>query len=186
MPEYIERDEAVRKALEACVKVVGHGISQIDAVDIAEAIDDIPAADVAEVRWKAVDGYDGLYEVSTLGQVRNAKGLVMKQHLKRDKYTVYKKVALWKDGKYKQFYVHRLVAEAFVENPNNLPIVNHKDEDGTNNLPNNLEWCNKSYNAKYGKSPEKIGHKNIPPPNFCKSPPIAYKVPLKKSTILLA
>ena len=50
MKEYIERDEAVRKAIDACIKVVGHGISHLDAIDIAEAIDDIPAADVAEVQ----------------------------------------------------------------------------------------------------------------------------------------
>lgn len=49
MPEYIERDEAVRKAISACIKIVGHGITQIDAVDIADEIDSIPTADVAEV-----------------------------------------------------------------------------------------------------------------------------------------
>ena len=48
--EYIERDQAVRKALDACIKVVGHGISQVNAVDIADEIDSIPAADVVEVR----------------------------------------------------------------------------------------------------------------------------------------
>ena len=66
--EYIERDEAVRKALEACVKVVGHGISHIDAVDIAEAIDDIPAADVVEVRhgyW--IEQLDGTHYCSECG-----------------------------------------------------------------------------------------------------------------------
>ena len=50
MAEYIERDEAVRKAITACIKIVGHGITQFDAVDIADEIDSIPTADVAEVR----------------------------------------------------------------------------------------------------------------------------------------
>ena len=158
MAEYIER-EALR--CENCIhnEVCFH---RETINDIDEWLDEFgcehykPAADVVEVRWKPIAGYEGLYEVSTLGQVRNAKGCVMKQYLKRDKYTAYKKVALWKDGQYRHFYVHRLVAEAFIPNPDKFPIVNHKDEDGTNNLPNNLEWCDKSYNAKYGTAPKKI------------------------------
>ena len=152
MAEYIERE-----------KIFPNGVFFVNASnpmtsldELINRINNIPAADVVEVRWKPIIGFEGLYEVSTLGQVRNKNGLFMKQCLKRDKYTVYKKVALWKDGKYKHFYVHRLVAEAFIPNPDNLPIVNHKDEDGTNNLPNNLEWCDKSYNARYGKSLERI------------------------------
>ena len=116
----------------------------------------MPTADVAEVKWKATDGYDGLYEVSTLGQVRNAKGQFLKPYLKHEKYTSYKKVALWKHGKYKQFFIHRLVAQAFIPNKNNLPIINHKDEDGTNNLVSNLEWCDRSYNATYGNATKRL------------------------------
>ena len=119
-------------------------------------IDHAPTVDVAEVEWKAIDGYEGLYEVSTLGQVRNSKGLILKPYLKHAKYTSYKKVALWKDGEYKHFYIHRLVAQAFIPNDNNLPIINHKDEDGTNNLVSNLEWCNRSYNATYGSATERL------------------------------
>ena len=55
--EYVERDETVRKALDACIKVVGHGISHIDAVDIAEIMDSIPAADVVGVRHGEWDWY---------------------------------------------------------------------------------------------------------------------------------
>ena len=155
MAEYINREATCRDCIH--FDVCDYHITELTTMTVNECFPKfVNKADVVEVRWKEIAGYEGLYEVSTLGQVRNSKGLVMKQHLKRDKYTVYKKVALWKDGKYRQFYVHRLVAEAFIPNPNGLPIVNHKDEDGTNNLPNNLEWCDKSYNAKYGKSPERI------------------------------
>ena len=132
-----------------------------EAIDDYIAISDcLPAADVVEVRWQAIAGYEGLYEVSTLGQVRNAKGCVMKQYLKRDKYTVYKKVSLWKDGKYKQFYVHRLVAEAFIPNPDKLPIVNHKDEDKSNNRVDNLEWCTNHYNLCYGTHNQRVAIAN--------------------------
>lgn len=123
---------------------------------IEEVIKELHPVDVVEVKWKAIDGYEGLYEVSTFGQVRNAKGQILKPYLKHEKYTSYKKVALWKDGKYKQFSIHRLVAQAFIPNENNLPIINHKDEDGTNNLVSNLEWCDRSYNATYGNATKRL------------------------------
>jgi hypothetical protein len=156
MAEYIEREPLLKRLdvspLFSNIRDGGFFIKD----GVLDIVQKQPTADVVEVRWKPIAGYERLYEVSTLGQVRNAKGLVMKQYLKRDKYTAYKKVALWKDGKYRHLYVHRLVAEAFIPNPDKLPIVNHKDEDGTNNLQNNLEWCDKSYNAKYGNAPKKI------------------------------
>ena len=123
--------------------------------EFSQMIDATPTANVEEVKWKAIDGYEGLYEVSTFGQVRNAKGQILKPYLKHEKYTSYKKVALWKDGKYKQFSIHRLVAQAFIPNENNLPIINHKDEDGTNNIVSNLEWCDRSYNAMYKNAPKR-------------------------------
>ena len=62
----------------------------------------------------------------------------------------YKTVSLTKDGKTKTLFVHRLVAEAFIPNADNLPMVNHKDEDKTNNFVENLEWCTNDYNINYG------------------------------------
>ena len=62
----------------------------------------------------------------------------------------YMYVNLRKDGVTKQQYIHRLVAQAFIPNPNNLPEVNHKDEDKTNNNVKNLEWCDRKYNINYG------------------------------------
>ena len=68
----------------------------------------------------------------------------------------YESISLYKDYKSKSFKVHRLVAEAFVPNPNNLPFVNHIDEDKVNNMVENLEWCTRQYNNNYGRRNEKI------------------------------
>ena len=66
-------------------------------------------------------------------------------------------------GRRKKQSVHRLVAKAFIPNPNNYPDVNHKDEDKANNIASNLEWCNHSYNALYGTCQEKLlKYKNVP------------------------
>lgn len=118
-----------------------------------------PTADVAPVVWVPVLGFNGLYEVSSLGRVRNQKGEIMKQGIKRTNGTCYKSVRLWKDGKYHTKYIHRLVAEAFIPNPDNLPFVNHKDEDGTNNFIDNLEWCTREYNVSYGTAKERRAKK---------------------------
>lgn len=98
--------------------------------------------------WKDINGYNGIYQVSNLGNVRNAK---------RDKILLqdttkggYKRVTLYKDGKSKHFQVHRLVAFSFLPNPVNFPCVNHKDENPSNNNVDNLEWCTYSYNINYG------------------------------------
>ena len=97
--------------------------------------------------WKSITGYEGLYEVSNLGRVRNIKThkLVMQSVV----VSGYKRVTLYKENKPKTKLVHRLVAEAFLPNPNNLMIVNHKDENKLNNIVTNLEWCTQSYNTSY-------------------------------------
>lgn len=69
----------------------------------------------------------------------------------------YYQVCLSKDGKQYYRYVHRLVAEAFIPNPNNLPQVNHKDENPQNNEVSNLEWCNSEYNINYGTRNKRVG-----------------------------
>lgn len=98
--------------------------------------------------WKTIKDTDGHYEVSSLGRVRNAK---TKRVLKAKITNMgYESVEL-AHGIYKWFSVHRLVAEAFLENPSNLPIVNHKDENKKNNKVENLEWCTTQYNVTYGK-----------------------------------
>ena len=160
MAEYIEREaisEEIRKYYYKNPPNSSYGEGFDRGLDRAQrAILDAPAADVSPVRWKPVLGYEGLYEVNQFGQIRNKDGQIMRQRLKKAKYTVYKKVSLYKDGKYKHLYVHRIVAQAFIPNPQGFELINHKDEDGTNNIVDNLEWCDRSYNATYGNSPKKI------------------------------
>lgn len=113
--------------------------------------------------WKDIEGYEGVYQVSNLGRVRSldrivecvtngkprtfrVKGVVMKQHQRKDKYMC---IVFWIANKPKTFLIHRLVAEAFISNPDNFPMINHKDEDKTNNHVDNLEWCTNQYNLTY-------------------------------------
>ena len=97
--------------------------------------------------WKDVDGYCGFYSVSNCGRVKNSNGKIMRQQVTRDGYL---SVALSKDGKQKRYQVHRLVASAFLDNKNQYPEVNHKDENKKNNNVINLEWCTREYNRYYG------------------------------------
>ena len=101
--------------------------------------------------WKNVIGYEGLYEVSNIGNVRNVKRNTL---LRLSKNQGYIQVWLYKNGIRAGLKVHRLVAEAFLPNPDNLPQVNHKDEDKTNNRVENLEWCTAKYNTNYGHRTE--------------------------------
>ena len=98
--------------------------------------------------WKNVIGYEGLYEVSNKGNVRNVRrNTLLKLSKTNDGYI---QVHLYKNGIRTGFKVHRLVAQAFLLNNDNLPMINHKDEDKTNNRVENLEWCNHKYNMNYG------------------------------------
>ena len=102
-----------------------------------------------EELFRDVAGYEGLYQVSNLGNVKSLNYLNTGQVriLKQRKHTDgYLQINLWKEGKMKTHYVHRLVAQAFIENPDNLPEVNHIDENKQNNRVDNLEWCEHTYN----------------------------------------
>ena len=99
--------------------------------------------------WKDYKDYEGLYQVSNLSRVKSikfGKERILKQNIRGGYYYV----CLSKNGIVKKYQVHRLVAEAFIDNPDNLPQVNHKDEDKTNNNVDNLEWCDAKYNTNYG------------------------------------
>ena len=101
-------------------------------------------------QWKDIDGYDGAYQVSDLGRVRSkysGEWKVMKVINRRDGYLG---VKLWKNGKKKNFLVHRLVAQAFIPNyDESKTIINHKNEKPSQNFVNNLEWCDYKYNSTY-------------------------------------
>lgn len=103
--------------------------------------------------WKDVIGYEGLYQVSNFGNVKSLNymktGKEKVLNARKNKYG-YLCIALSKEGRKKFYFVHRLVAIAFISNPNNYPQVNHKDEDKTNNACFNLEWCSAKYNMTYG------------------------------------
>ena len=108
---------------------------------------------------------NGFYEISNFGRfrsldryvkngngVRIAKGKIIKPTLTRNGYLEY---SYQVDGKRKVILAHRLVAMYFIENPNNLPQINHKDENSKNNNVKNLEWCTQKYNNNYGTYKER-------------------------------
>lgn len=100
--------------------------------------------------WLPVKGYEELYAVSNLGRVKSLKfdkEKILKPAKRKDGYL---QVVLCKNGKMKHFLIHRLVAEAFLPNPEGLPEVNHLNENKSNNVVSNIEWCSRSYNNNYG------------------------------------
>lgn len=118
-----------------------------------------------EEEWKDIEGYEGLYQISNLGRVKSLERIV--ERIGKGKILVnerirnvtncrgYLQVKLFKNKKYRMFFVHRLVAQAFIPNPNNYPEVNHKDENKENNRVDNLEWCTTEYNCNYGTRNER-------------------------------
>lgn len=116
--------------------------------------------------WKPIPEYEGYYEVSSMGNVRSLDsvrtmangvereyaGKVLTPSVGMDDYLV---VDLSVNGKKKTCKVHRLVAEAFVPNPLNLPIVNHRNENKHDNRSSNLEWCSVKYNLRYGTTQQR-------------------------------
>lgn len=109
--------------------------------------------------FKEIEGYENLYQISdqgtvkALGNDRTRKDRILKPAKDKKGYLV---VGLSKQGKLKTHRVHRLVAQAFIPNPQNLEQVNHKDEDKTNNQLTNLEWCTRLYNNNYGTRNKRI------------------------------
>ena len=97
--------------------------------------------------WKPIIGYENLYKINNYGEVLSLRSnKILKPNNNGIGYFI---IQLCKNGKRKNYLIHRLVAEHFLDNPNNLPEVNHKDEDKSNNFVNNLEWCKHKYNMNY-------------------------------------
>lgn len=109
--------------------------------------------------WRNIKNYEGLYQVSNMGRIKsfhkyggtNERILKLKIHYSYNRQRMDYNICLCKNGHAKSYSVARLVAEAFIPNPNNLPQVNHKNEfDTLNNSVENLEWCTAKYNTNYG------------------------------------
>lgn len=117
--------------------------------------------ELANEVWRDVDGYDGMYQVSDLGRVRSlkfGKVRVLRPNKNKDGYL---QVALCKDGKQKSFYVHRLVANAFISNDDKYKTqINHRDECKQNNKVSNLEYCTHKYNSTYNDLHYRRRHPN--------------------------
>lgn len=108
--------------------------------------------------WRDIDGFEGRYQISSEGRIKSVDvytiDTIGRRQLHRGKFLKvrydkdgYKKVSLY-DGK--TYSIHRLVAQTFIPNPNDYPIINHKDENKQNNCVENLEWCTYKYNVNYG------------------------------------
>lgn len=154
--------------------------------------------------WKSVKGYEGWYEVSSYGRVRSVdrviihsdgrkrlfKGRIMKLAKNTGGYLF---CDLRKNSKHKTLKVHRLVAEAFLPNPDNLPVINHKDENKTNNRvflnkddsvdldKSNLEWCTCQYNLTYGTRIQRGAEKKLNSPKLSKP---VLQIDLKTNQII--
>ena len=121
-----------------------------------------------EEEWKDIANFEGLYQVSNLGRVKSLpkvgsgghNGVILSPSKDKDGYLL---VYLYANRKRVACKVHRLVAKAFIPNPDSFPQVNHKDEVKDNNCFTNLEWCSSSYNNSYGKgSINRANSKRVP------------------------
>ena len=120
--------------------------------------------------WEDIKGYEGLYQISNLGKIKSldhvvktsnkykatgsrmVKGKMLKCSFDKDGYLT---ISLSKNNIVKTKRIHKLVAETFIINLHNLPIINHKDENKQNNYVDNLEWCTHQYNTNYNNMPFK-------------------------------
>ena len=120
--------------------------------------------------WKDIKGFEGVYQISSEGKVKSLeryckskngsvrlkKELILKPFMNTNGYCF---VVLRLNNEYKTKSIHRLVAETFIPNPDNLPCVNHKDEVKSNNSVSNLEWCSVAYNNSYGSRCDRVSEK---------------------------
>jgi hypothetical protein len=136
--------------------------------------------------WKPVVGYETYYEVSNIGNIKSLQRTVKRVRYGKEYITIlpehlmsqwinkdgYKKVSLRVNKTRKIVSVHRLVASAFIPNPNNLPQVNHIDENKANNSVDNLEWCTPLENSLHGTCIERIGKASSKTPHVWLQKPV--------------
>lgn len=132
--------------------------------------------------WRDVAGYEGLYQISNYGNVKSVAradtvGRKRKERLltQTNSSWGYKCVKLCNGETQKTVRVHRLVADAFIPNPDHHPCVNHKDEDKNNNRADNLEWCSWRYNAIYGHRLDSVSGENYTKSKLSKDQVIRMK-----------
>lgn len=112
-----------------------------------------------DIVFKPIKGFENMYEISNYGTIKSVernivckdgqiKPVKSRELRQTDNGTGYKFVYLWKHNKQHRYYVHRLVAEIFIPNPDNLSEINHIDNNKSNNHVSNLEWCNRLYNER--------------------------------------
>ncbi len=98
--------------------------------------------------WKPIPGYEGLYEINECGDIKGLKSGKIKVRREPDEHYLYPYIILYKDAKQKKFGIHQLVAKTFIPNPDNLPVVMHKDNNKLNPHVDNLKWGTVSDNVK--------------------------------------
>jgi hypothetical protein len=136
-------------------------------VNLIENLEEISMEEI----WKEIKDFEGLYQISNLGRVKALERTVEDQDgaygkrtrqlkervlISKRKKDGYREIGLSKEGQRYGFLIHRLVADAFLDNPENRPFINHKDENKENNELSNLEWCLSEYNANYGTRNERL------------------------------
>ena len=109
--------------------------------------------------WKDINGYEGLYMISNFGRIKSLyQNRILKPKVDKNGYL---EIGLMKNKRRKYFKVHRLVAMNFIDNQNNYPVVNHKNEIKNDNRVENLEWCTVKYNNHYSKDYKNIKRDNL-------------------------